>query len=120
MNNLINKSNRCLHCDIELFSGRSDRKYCNDSCRSSYHNALKLKMVTAMQELLANSKLKYFISEKIEQIQSDILGVRLLRSKKEKYSDINVSLEIKMLGLFEDIRAAKKILANIEIISSDL
>ena len=115
MNNLINKSNRCLHCDIELFSGRSDRKYC-----SSYHNALKLKMVTAMQELLANSKLKYFISEKIEQIQSDILGVRLLRSKKEKYSDINVSLEIKMLGLFEDIRAAKKILANIEIISSDL
>ncbi len=30
-------SNTCLHCGAEL-KGRADKKYCDESCRNSYHN----------------------------------------------------------------------------------
>ncbi len=31
---------RCLDCDIPLV-GRSDKKFCDDACRSNYNNKLK-------------------------------------------------------------------------------
>lgn len=120
MSKVINKNNKCLHCDKELFRGRSDKKFCDNSCRSSYNNALKLKKVKSMQELLANGKLKGYISEKINQIQQDIDRVRHQRREKGNNSNSDVSLDIETLRLNEDIRAAKKIFANLEIISSDM
>lgn len=34
------KTKRCVEC-AELIKGRSDKRYCNDACRSSYNNRLK-------------------------------------------------------------------------------
>lgn len=35
--NFAKKMNKCLLCGNDL-SGRSDKKFCNDLCRSEYHN----------------------------------------------------------------------------------
>lgn len=32
-----NDPRRCLYCN-EILKGRSDKRFCNDNCRSNYHN----------------------------------------------------------------------------------
>lgn len=34
---MSNTSNNCLYCNAELI-GRSDKRFCNPSCKSAYHN----------------------------------------------------------------------------------
>lgn len=116
---MVARINKCLHCDKELIQGRSDRKYCDNSCRSNYHYAMKLRKTKAIQELLINSKLKCFMFEKLKQIRTDMDKLELQRTKKGSDDESGISLKIEKLRLYTDMRAVNKILTNLEVISSD-
>lgn len=36
---MSSKSKKCIECGADM-KGRSDKRYCSDSCRSSYHNRM--------------------------------------------------------------------------------
>jgi hypothetical protein len=40
---------KCLYCASEIKSGRSDRRYCNVQCRTSYHNKQYEKNTTSIK-----------------------------------------------------------------------
>jgi hypothetical protein len=48
MENLINQT--CLRCKREL-KGRTDKKFCNDDCRSTYHNDKNYELDTTMRKI---------------------------------------------------------------------
>jgi hypothetical protein len=41
----------CLQCGKALKSGRIDKKFCNEGCRNSYHNAQKLAENTEIKKI---------------------------------------------------------------------
>lgn len=43
--------NNCLCCGNELKGGRSDRKFCNSSCRSHYHNKTRLDAEQSLRKI---------------------------------------------------------------------
>jgi len=45
----------CTYCDTTI-RGRSDKKFCNDSCRNSYHNEMNKEPFTIVNTI--NRKLK--------------------------------------------------------------
>ena len=62
----------CLQCSKPLKSGRIDKKFCNEGCRNSYHNAQKLAENTEIkkinQALKDNRKiLKEILSDKLSE-----------------------------------------------------
>lgn len=46
------KQNRCLECGKEIY-GRTDKKYCNTSCKNSWHNRLRLPQSRAREHTLS-------------------------------------------------------------------
>jgi hypothetical protein len=45
----------CLSCQEKIF-GRSDKKYCGDACRNSYHNSINQQNISLLRK--TNSRLK--------------------------------------------------------------
>ena len=41
---------KCLECGA-VIRGRTDKKFCNDFCRNSYHNRMKSKMGTEVRRI---------------------------------------------------------------------
>ena len=42
----------CLNCGKTIFGGRSDRKFCNDSCRNTYNRLQRRSMPVTQEEIL--------------------------------------------------------------------
>jgi len=73
---------KCLACDKPI-QGRSDKKFCNDSCRNNYNNRLNSDTLPAMrninnilrknrrilEELLTNSNKKVLVVERKKLIE---------------------------------------------------
>jgi len=72
---MTNLTPTCLQCGKSLRSGRIDKKFCNDGCRNSYHNAQKLAEHTEMSKIsqaLKNNRkiLKEILGDKLSETVS--------------------------------------------------
>lgn len=98
----------CLTCNSK-FTGRADKKFCNDACKNEYHNQLnslkkpfeKLQLSAARKNYDILSKLEILGKEKIalEELElygfnfEGFTGVRILDKGKFQLSCFNFRLQ---------------------------
>ena len=55
----------CIACN-RRFSGRTDKKFCNNACKNNYHNSLKVKLGQTENVILSSMRRNRLILEKLK------------------------------------------------------
>lgn len=56
---------KCIACN-RRFSGRTDKKFCNNACKNDYHNSHKVKLGQAESLMLSSMRRNRMILEKLK------------------------------------------------------
>lgn len=71
----ISMKKKCIECTLE-FSGRSDKKFCSDSCRNEYNNKINRdenNLMRNINNILRKNRriLKYFIPDETTKVHRE-------------------------------------------------
>jgi hypothetical protein len=58
----------CIACNRRI-SGRTDKKFCNNSCKNDYHNSKKIKLGQKESQYLSTMRKNRMILEKLDIIE---------------------------------------------------